>query len=65
MTMENEVGAVLETVKGSYGMEAVITVGAKGFHVTLRDAEADESFPSVWIFPTIDRARAWALTVAE
>jgi len=33
---------VVEQIEGEEGMLVIVTVGAKGLHVSLRDAEADE-----------------------
>lgn len=53
----------MEAIKNiETGMEAVITEGAKGFHVTLRDTDANESvFTTIYPYTLTDaKAKAYA-----
>lgn len=54
-----EVGPILKRFPGEDGTEAVITKGANGFHVTLRDTDADQSVATK-IVPTMERGEAEA-----
>ena len=54
-----KVGDMIEKTPGDDGLEVHITQGAKGYHVTLWDIDADEPYTTT-IYPTLERARAKA-----
>lgn len=69
--MTNEQTAAPHTVEGIFenradGVAAYVTLSAKGFHVALKDLEADKFLPHVRIFPsTMADAREKAITLAK
>lgn len=49
----------------STGMTAFVVVGAKGYHVSLRDDDSGEFLPTVTCFPELERAVAKAKEVLK
>ncbi len=57
-------GAVLERFNNDEdGVESLVVVGDRGFHVVLRDTDADESVGVVLIFQDFESAVAKAKTL--
>jgi hypothetical protein len=58
---------VVEVIQGEEGMLVIVTLGAKGLHVSLRDSEADE-YIGTKVYPfdkfTSEQVHAAALALA-
>lgn len=55
---------ILQTFTNEFsGMQALVSANIKGFAVALKDLDSGETLPTIAIFPTLDRALAWAKEV--